>query len=152
MAGHSATWISLAGRKVKLAAGRKSQTINICSAAGTEGSYEFKIRVDSSFDAGSLEQKRFDSPEALVRYLVDEGRGKIENGPALEKPLSSAASPNIDQNSKRTRVEPVFNWLSSHADANWPMELIRLSGGLNGVPQIGRCVKVRYNEEVTVSA
>src|SRR5581483_4053622 len=38
-------------------------------------------------------------------------------------------------NSKRTRVEPVFCWLSEHGGPGWPAELLSLCEGLHLPPQ-----------------
>lgn len=42
-----------------------------------------------------------------------------------------------DKNSKRTRVEPVFAWLSDHGGSDWPARLIGLAEGLQSVGSPG---------------
>lgn len=38
--------------------------------------------------------------------------------------------PNLDENSRRTRVKPTFTWLKEHAGPDWPARFIQLVDGL----------------------
>jgi len=38
--------------------------------------------------------------------------------------------PQLDENSRRTRVKPTFSWLKDHAQHDWPARLLKLVDGL----------------------
>lgn len=52
-----------------------------------------------------------------------------------------------DENSKRTRVEPVFTWLRDHGGAEWPERFVELAAGIADPPAIGKLVKVEFESE-----
>jgi hypothetical protein len=56
-----------------------------------------------------------------------------------------------DENSKRTRVEPVFGWLRDNARPDWPERLVRLADGLQVVIQPGPFVRIELEKERRVS-
>jgi hypothetical protein len=57
-----------------------------------------------------------------------------------------------DENSKRTRVEPVFAWLHEHGGNEWPARLIALAHGLEVRIEPGPLVGLRFEVEHTVAA
>ena len=58
----------------------------------------------------------------------------------------------LDENSKRTRVEPVFGWLTQHGGPSWPARLIGLADGLGGIGGPGALVAPpQYKNERRVS-
>jgi len=53
-----------------------------------------------------------------------------------------------DENSKRTRVEPVFRWLRDHGGADWPAHLLGLVKDFRTrPPEPGRALDVTYETE-----
>lgn len=85
--------IWVCGRKVKVATGRKSQTVNICSEANTWGAYEYVVRFEgkSEFIGQTrleaerlLGSKEFDTVRGLVDYLVCECGGDLEQSPEID--------------------------------------------------------------------
>lgn len=56
-----------------------------------------------------------------------------------------------DENSKRTRVEPVFTWLRDHGGANWPERFVELADGIADLSEVGKLVKVEFESERRVS-
>ena len=58
-----------------------------------------------------------------------------------------------DENSKRTRVEPVFGWLTEHGGPDWPTRLIELADGLKGIATPGAlAARPEYEHERHVPA
>ena len=58
-----------------------------------------------------------------------------------------------DENSKRTRVEPVFGWLTHHAGLKWPGRLLEISDGLGKNLEPGALVgPPQFEDEVEVPA
>jgi hypothetical protein len=57
-----------------------------------------------------------------------------------------------DKNSKRTRVEPVFGWLSEHGGHEWPARLIELADGLDVAIAPGSLERLDFEQEVKVPA
>lgn len=55
-----------------------------------------------------------------------------------------------DQNSRRTRIQPVFDWLSAHGDEHWPERMLRIVDGLDAVPSPGPLVRIDYVREPQV--
>jgi hypothetical protein len=53
------------------------------------------------------------------------------------------------EDSKRTRVEPVFRWLRTHGGPNWPGELIRLAGGIEPI-EPGPLRRLALGPEATI--
>jgi hypothetical protein len=56
-----------------------------------------------------------------------------------------------DQNSRRTRIQPVFGWLSEHADDHWPRRMLRLVDGVDAAIEPGHLVRLDYLQERQVS-
>jgi len=52
-----------------------------------------------------------------------------------------------DQNSRRTRIQPVFGWLSEHGGDEWPARMLRLVDGLDVAPDPGRLIRLDYVKE-----
>lgn len=52
-----------------------------------------------------------------------------------------------DENSKRTRVEPVFKWLRDHAGRHWPARFVELAHGLADPPGVGKLVHLEFLTE-----
>ncbi len=42
-----------------------------------------------------------------------------------------------DENSRRTRVAPVFGWLAAHGEPDWPARLVALADGLDDSGAVG---------------
>jgi hypothetical protein len=59
------------------------------------------------------------------------------------------ASP--DENSKRTRVEPVLTWLRDHGGLDWPGDLIQLAHGLAAEVVPGQLVRLDFEQERRVA-
>lgn len=57
-----------------------------------------------------------------------------------------------DENSKRTRVEPVFAWLRERGGREWPARLVALAHGLGVRIEPGPLVELRFEAEHTVAA
>lgn len=56
-----------------------------------------------------------------------------------------------DQNSKRTRIEPVFGWLKQNGDPDWPTTLLRIAEGVSVQTGLGALSGVYCEEERTAS-
>lgn len=78
--------IWVCGRKVKVATGRKSQTVNICSQENVHGVYDYVVRFGgrgSFIGQTRLEAERFlqsvdlDTIEEFTHYLTDECGGVL---------------------------------------------------------------------------
>ena len=81
--------IEICGRKIKIAIGSKSQTINICTKDNQHGKYEFVIRLYPPFiEQGTIIQSNFASIDQLVRFLCNEKGGKLETQLQESIPLS----------------------------------------------------------------
>jgi hypothetical protein len=52
-----------------------------------------------------------------------------------------------DQNSRRTRIQPVFGWLSVHGGQTWPERMLRLVDGFAVAPDAGNLVRLDYLQE-----
>ena len=52
-----------------------------------------------------------------------------------------------DQNSKRSRIEPVFGWLKKHGGPDWPTLLMRLSKGVSLQGEMGALTGVYCEDE-----
>jgi hypothetical protein len=57
-----------------------------------------------------------------------------------------------DENSKRTRVKPIFHWLKQNGGDMWPTRLLQLTEGLRISSSPGRVVSVNFEKEITVPA
>ena len=57
-----------------------------------------------------------------------------------------------DENSKVSRVDPVFGWLEEQGGADWPTRILELAHGLEATIEPGRLEKLDYLKEVTVPA
>jgi len=55
-------------------------------------------------------------------------------------------------NSKKTRVEPVFGWFEKQADPSWPAQLLRLAEGLAAFQDPGILRALTFHKEVAVLA
>jgi len=55
-------------------------------------------------------------------------------------------------NSKKTRVEPVFGWFEKQPDLSWPAQLLRLTEGLEGFQDPGILRALTFRKEVAVEA
>jgi hypothetical protein len=58
----------------------------------------------------------------------------------------------IDENSKRTRVEPVFRWLRENGSTGWPDRLLELADGLQTREPVGGAHTVVFEDERRVPA
>jgi hypothetical protein len=56
-----------------------------------------------------------------------------------------------DTNSRRTRVEPVFRWLTRNGGPDWPRRLLHLADGLIGVTPPGSPLPGNYTKEARVA-
>ena len=52
-----------------------------------------------------------------------------------------------DENSKRTRVEPVFRWLEANGGSRWPQRFVDLADGLGVSVQPGRLHRLDFEHE-----
>ena len=72
-------WAQVAGRRIKIATGTKSQTVNVCTDKNADGVYEWVIRLSPpNFVSGSELDVR--GLEELKAFLVHERAGKLEPG------------------------------------------------------------------------
>ena len=55
------------------------------------------------------------------------------------------------ENTKRTRVEPVFSWLRAHGGPDWPGELVRLAQGIEPI-EPGPIRQLALEDEATIPA
>lgn len=160
---HRHVWVTVAGRQVKVASGLKSQTVNICDDLGLDGQYERVVRLQDRFvEPHALARQGLASVDDLVLYLVREygGREERRSGPSTTPAPVVRAAPTVqatvtvtpDTNSNRTRLEPVFSWLSRNGAAGWCQELLSLAEGLDAVPTLGDCREVIHGTEVEIPA
>jgi hypothetical protein len=56
-----------------------------------------------------------------------------------------------DENSRRTRVQPVFTWLRDKGGLDWPAHLIHLASGLQATIEPGLLVAIEFDDEVRVA-
>ena len=56
-----------------------------------------------------------------------------------------------DENSKRSRVDPVFGWLDQSAGDDWAAQLLQLAKGLTVEPNPGRVIKTSLEFGVAAS-
>jgi hypothetical protein len=89
----------VAGRKIKVATGAKTQTVNICTDANVLGEYDYILRMHESIASEEeLVQQCFASIVELIRYLQTTRHAAIERTPvststqAVMKPTQSAMS------------------------------------------------------------
>ena len=84
--------IWVCGRKIKVATGTKSQTVNICSEENVHGLYDYVVRFEgrggfigqTRLQAERFLQSRdFDIIEDFVHYLTDDCGGVLEQSPEL---------------------------------------------------------------------
>lgn len=66
-------------------------------------------------------------------------------------PFELNAQP-MNANSRRTRVIPVFTWLTQNAGESWPQQLLSHSQGLAAIPDIGPVQSCQHTPEIRVSA
>jgi len=59
--------------------------------------------------------------------------------------------PEQDQHSGRTRVSPVFKWLSEHGGTGWMTELLRLADGIELSDGVGEVISLWVWKERTVA-
>jgi len=72
----SSEWVAVAGRRVKICTGRKSQSINICHKdSPREGSYQYCYKTSETdrLSAYDLELQVFDQIDELRNFLVSRG-------------------------------------------------------------------------------
>jgi len=156
---YATDWVFVAGRRVKVATGGKTQTINICTPAGVDGQYECTIVLEPPFiQARSLEQLGLPTVADLVSHLRDHHQGKVRGtvtggtnpaGPA-KRVMADDEQQQPDTNSKRTRVEPLFGWLLQHGGQDWAAVLVSLAEGLAHAPDVGSVKRVQYDPELVV--
>lgn len=101
---------SVDGRKVNVSKGTKTQTVNVRTADGKAGQYDYKIRLRSPFvDEAHLDARGFASVNDLVTYLVASCGGELEKSPDaadLHHPnCSSQLVPNLTDNASFTEWE-----------------------------------------------
>ena len=78
----------ICGRKIKVHAGTKSQTVNVCSSANILGQYDYIVRLRPPFiSPATLLSQNFNSIEELVRYLE-----RHHSGETGRRPVTRAAS------------------------------------------------------------
>jgi hypothetical protein len=56
-----------------------------------------------------------------------------------------------DTNSKRTRIEPIFRWLTEHGDPDWADKLLRAAEGFVDLQTPGKVRECHCDKEITVS-
>src|SRR5450756_3244118 len=77
------TMFFVAGRKVKVATGAKTQTVNICTDANLLGEYDYVLHLHESLASEEeLAEQRFSSIVGLIRYLQSTHHAAIEQSPA----------------------------------------------------------------------
>jgi hypothetical protein len=82
----------VAGRRIKVATGAKTQTVNICTDANILGEYDYILRMhESTTTEEELVEQRFTSIVALIRYLQATHHAAIERTPA-SIPIKQAVS------------------------------------------------------------
>ncbi len=80
--------IHVAGRKVKVSTGQKSQSINVYSASGVHGEYDLVLRMDApGVDEDSLRRQNFATVGEFVEFLRDAHRAQVERAPADYVPV-----------------------------------------------------------------
>jgi hypothetical protein len=52
-----------------------------------------------------------------------------------------------DENSRRTRVEPVFGWLRDCGGRNWPERLVEIADGIRDSRPVGELVAIEFEKE-----
>lgn len=52
-----------------------------------------------------------------------------------------------DENSKRSRVEPVFTWLRDNGGEGWPARFVELAGGIVGPRDVGNLIEITFEKE-----
>ncbi len=52
-----------------------------------------------------------------------------------------------DENSRRTRVQPIFGWLAQHGGTDWPARILRLVNGLEASLEPGKLLRLDYLDE-----
>src|SRR5215216_5967708 len=57
----------------------------------------------------------------------------------------------LDENSKRTRVEPVFGWLRDNGGDEWPAKFLGLVDGCSVTTDPGPLVRLDFEREVRVA-
>jgi hypothetical protein len=55
-----------------------------------------------------------------------------------------------DENSKRTRVEPIFRWLRDNEEPDWPTILLRLAEGISVERSAGNLLNIKFEDEERV--
>ncbi len=106
--------IYVAGRKVKIVTGVKSQTVNVYSASGVEGDYDYRLRLQPPFvSEDALREQAFSAVEDLVAFLRTEHKAEVEIAPSAGEPTapSTSAKQNGDIVSRfiaRARNHPVL--------------------------------------------
>jgi hypothetical protein len=128
--------IEICGRKIKVATGSKSQTINICTKENVHGIYEFVIQFTPPFlDQSAITHRQYKSVDQLVRSLCD------ENGGILERQLIETAKDlklgllgKIRDHSRRTRASKECDKEFFREDWNGkPIALLKSTGGVLAV-------------------
>lgn len=56
-----------------------------------------------------------------------------------------------DENSKRTRVDPVFTWLRERGGKHWPARFIELADGIADRPDVGKLIRLDFETERKVA-
>ncbi|MHB1355215.1 MAG: hypothetical protein ACYCZF_04455 [Anaerolineae bacterium] len=82
------------GRRIKVATGVKTQTVNICTDANILGEYDYIVRLhESTATEGELVEQRFTSIVDLIRYLQATHHAAIERTPASTPAQQVVARP-----------------------------------------------------------
>ena len=72
------------GRRVKLATGKQTQTVNVCTQASVAGEYEYILRIRPPFATEhDLKSGWFSSIEQFVTHVQDRHGGELERGPGF---------------------------------------------------------------------
>ncbi len=80
----------ICGRKIKVHARTKSQTVNVCSSANILGQYDYVVRLRPPFiSPATLLSQNFNSIEDLVRYLERHHSGETERRPVTRSAFAT---------------------------------------------------------------
>jgi hypothetical protein len=103
----------VAGRRIKVATGIRTQTVNICTSAGRWGEYEFIVRMRPPFTTeAELVSKRFASINQLIAHLRDAYAGEMEVSPGLSPCASVGAGASVASKPRHIDIShvPLSSW------------------------------------------
>jgi hypothetical protein len=97
---------------------------------------------------------RTPSPSCSHHFQFGPARGRSwsrsSNPGCFIEPSTLPTPP--DTNSKRTRVEPVFDWLRTSGDRSWPQDLVGIANGLTVPIDTGELESLHFEKAVQVPA